>query len=605
MKEVGAIPVSNDEIKFTVWAPKADYMSVVLFKENKEVHWALKEEEFHYWSVVIPKPSGPTDYLFCLNGEKLFPDPASRFQPNGVHGPSRIYDPLSYAWRDQNWKGVPLKKYIIYELHVGTFTDEGTFAAVIQKLPYLKKLGVTAIELMPVMEFSGDRNWGYDVVFPYAPHHAYGGPDGLKRLIDECHIEGLAVILDVVYNHLGAEGNYGGNFGYYLSDRYKTPWGESLNFDGPYCDPVRHFVIGNALYFLNEFHVDALRIDAVQTIFDLSAKHVLQEIREEFYQQAKKLGREAYVIAESDLNDVRILNSIEKGGYAIDAQWNDDFHHALYALLTKSKRAYFSDFGKCADLAKAIKDGFVYEGQWSSYRKRKHGNSSKHISGERFVVCIQNHDQVGNAVRSERLDKELITAQIKIAALILLCSPNIPLIFMGEEWNASSPFLFFTSFENKELIEVVREGYRRDFHLEEKDFQKLDPQRLESFEKSKLRWDEIKNSEHFSIYQFYKDLIHLRKEYPCLSNCRKDLTHVFFNDQEEWLIMHRTDPLGSQALLTVNFSGTSKKVPINFPKGTWQLKQATHQIVLPKYELEGDKTIFLDLDGWQAVLYLS
>jgi maltooligosyltrehalose trehalohydrolase len=375
----------------------------------------MEHEERGYHAAILDDVEPGSFYLYRLDGEKERPDPASRFQPGGVHAPSQVVDP-EFAWEDSCWHGVPLKDYIIYEIHIGTFSAEGTFEAVIPRLDELKNLGLTALELMPVNQFPGDRNWGYDGVHPFAVQNSYGGPDGLKTLVNACHARGLAVVLDVVYNHLGPEGNCFHDFGPYFTRRYRTPWGDAINFDGPNSDEVCRFFIENALYWVSEFHFDALRIDPVHAILDFSAYPFLQELGRAVHEAAEQLDRKIYLIAESDLNDPRLVSHPEAGGYGLDAQWNDDFHHTLHTLLTGERTGYYQDFGQIRHLVKAFRDGFVNSGGYSSYRKRRHGNSSKHIPAHRFVVFSQNHDQVGNRMHGERLSRLVSFEALKLAA---------------------------------------------------------------------------------------------------------------------------------------------------------------------------------------------
>jgi maltooligosyltrehalose trehalohydrolase len=512
--------------KFSVWAPKPKSIELVIGDKK----YPMEKGEKGFYSLDLPGLKLPVDYFYCLDGERLRPDPASKFQPKGVHGPSRLYD-TSFPWTDQEWKGIPLIDYIIYELHVGTFTPEGTFEAIIGKLPYLKELGITAIELMPVTEFPGERNWGYDGVHPFAPHHAYGGPFGFKKLINACHDAGFALILDVVYNHLGHEGNYLGEYGDYFNDHYKTPWGQAVNFDGENSDQVRRYVIENALYWQKDFHVDALRLDAVHAIYDFSATHILEEIKRDF---------KGIIFAESDLNDPRIIMPHERGGYEIDAQWSDDFHHSLFAYLTQIKSGYFADFGDPEQIIKSIREGFVYDGQYSVYRKKKFGRSSASLPGEQFVINLENHDQIGNAYEGRRLGTFLSIEAYKKASELLFFAPNIPLIFMGQEWMATTPFYYFTSYEDQKLAATVNEGRCQNPDL---------------FQQSKLNWAELEKPDHQAMFQFYKDLIAKRKEKKCLSNCRKDLTEVTLNDQKDILILKRKDPSGEEEVLKIYLKG--------------------------------------------------
>jgi maltooligosyltrehalose trehalohydrolase len=455
----GANPLSGHGVRFRVWAPGVSSLALQL-SERPPLAMQRQGEDFE---LLVPGARPGDTYSFLFDDGRLRPDPVSRSQPNGVHGPSQVIDPDAYVWSDQDWHGLALSDYVLYELHIGAFTPEGTFASAISKLPHLKNLGITAVELMPVGEFPGARNWGYDQVDLYAPHSAYGGPDGLKSLVDACHQAGLAVVLDVVYNHAGPEGNYLAEFAPYFTDQYRTPWGRAINYDGPFSDGVRRFVIENALYWLTEYHIDALRLDAIHEIFDFSARHILAELRDRFHEQAAHLGRDAWIIAESDLNDVRVLHSHSSGGHALDAQWLDEFHHAIFTYLTGANRAYLAGFGRLRHIQKAITDGFVYDGCYSVFRKRHFGSSSRDLPGDRFVAFIQNHDQVANTSQGVRLSQLVPIDQYKIAVALMLCSPCLPLLFMGEEFAETNPFLYFTSHGDPALARSVSEGRWREF----------------------------------------------------------------------------------------------------------------------------------------------
>ena len=509
-------------------------------------------------------------YSFILDSSKERPDPCSRLQPEGVHGPSEIVDPEAFQWSDADWKGVALTDYVFYELHVGTFTAQGTFAGVRSKLDYLRRLGVTAIELMPVAQFPGDRNWGYDGVDLYAPHSAYGGPAGLKQLVNAAHQTGLAVVLDVVYNHLGPEGNYLADFGPYFTSRYQTPWGGAINFDGPGSDGVRRFFIENALYWLNEYHIDALRLDAIHGIFDFSAFHILAELRDRFHEEAARLGRQAFLIAESDLNDVRVIQPRARGGHAIDAQWHDEFHHSVFSFLTGGRSGYLGGFGELECIQKAVTEGFVYDGIYSSYRKRRFGSSSQDEPGQRFVAFIQNHDQVANTAQGFRLAELVSFEDAKLAAMLLICSPFLPLLFMGEEFAESAPFLYFTSHSDRALARAVTEGRRQEFA----DFAGVgefaDPQAPETFDKSRLTWTLLNRERHQEMARFYRDLIALRNRSVCLKNCRKDLTRMAVNQPDRCLRMERGDPSGQGAVLLCNFSQSEVRFALE-PGRSWEL----------------------------------
>jgi maltooligosyltrehalose trehalohydrolase len=544
-----------------VWAPLAERLSVHVTCPRQTVRPMDRDADGIFTAFADHLAAG-TEYYYEFAPDRRRPDPVSRFQPHGVHGASQVFDPDAFVWTDRDWKGRPLGDFIIYELHTGTFTPEGTFDGVIGRLPYLRDLGVTAIELMPVASFPGARNWGYDGAYPYAAHPAYGGPLGLKRLVDACHREGLAFVLDVVYNHLGPEGNYLGEYGPYFTDRYRTPWGAAINFDGPQSDDVRRYFIENALYWLTEYHVDALRLDAIHEIFDFGAIHVLRELAEAFHHQARLLGREAWLIAESDLNDPRVINAPEIGGHGIDSQWNDDFHHSMHTLLTASRNGYFIDFGRIEDLRKALTDGFVYDGRRSIYRQRRHGASSRSNAGRQFVVFNQNHDQIANADAGRRLPELITPEQQRLAAVILICAPNLPMLFMGEEFGASAPFNYFTSFEDPTLARAVSEGRRREYEPYFRDRAFPDPQSPETFAGAQIDWDETARSPHRELLTLNRALILLRQQNRCLSNCRKDLTQVDVSEDERWIVVRRGDSSGESALIFGNFSSETRTIPM-------------------------------------------
>jgi maltooligosyltrehalose trehalohydrolase len=501
-------------------------------------------------------------------------------------------------WNDCSWTGIQLQDYIIYELHVGTFTREGTFLSIIPHLDSLKALGITAIELMPVSQFPGNRNWGYDGVYPFAVHNSYGGPEELKRLVDACHQKGLAVILDVVYNHLGPEGNYFADFGPYFTDRYETPWGLAVNFDGPYSDGVRRFFIENALYWIREFHMDALRIDAVHAIMDFSAQPFLKELTLAVHKLASQLNRYVYLIAESALNDTRIVRSPKAGGYGLDAQWNDDFHHALHTLLTKDKKGYYIDFGEFQHFIKAFCQGFVYSGQVSAYRRRRHGNSSKHIPAHRFVVFAQNHDQVGNRMRGERLSVLVSFEGLKLAAGAVLLAPYIPLLFMGEEYGETAPFLYFVSHSDPALIEAVRQGRRDEFSAFGWSGDPPDPQDERTFFRARLNHRLPNQGKHRVLRAFYKELIHLRKRTPALACLTKEQMRITAYEREKVVIVRRWHG-ASEAITVLCFGQTETSVPVPFPVGQWEKQldsvdrrwQGPGTSVPPRFAADGEVTL--------------
>ena len=588
----------NGELSFRVWVSKSSSVNLVLIENDQRVRYSMHPQGNGIFEFTLKNPPKIVDYFYEIEKDQLRPDPYSRWQPMGVHGHSRAFQTNAFTWSDANWKGILLTEYIIYELHIGTFSPEGTFEGAIQKLDYLKELGITAIEIMPMIQFPGKRNWGYDGTNPFAPHHDYGGPEGLKNLINACHEKGLAVILDVVYNHLGPEGNYLGQFSEYFTDHYKTPWGQAVNYEHPF---VRKYFIDNALYWLEEYHVDALRLDAIHAIFDSTPRHILEEMQEEFQKKAKQLNRHAFIFIESDLNDVRYLQPKEEGGFGIDAQWSDDFHHAVHAFLTKSAWEYFQDFGSMRDIAKAITKGFVYDGIWSKFRKKIFGTSSEKISGEHFVVCLQNHDQVGNAGLGKRLGSLLSEKQYGLASTLLFSTPNLPLLFMGQEWNASTEFLYFTSFEDPELAKNVTEGYKKEFNIEN-DFH--DPQSIEVFERSKLQWKELEEQKHQSIFCLYQELIALRKKIPFLSNHDKELVNVTADENHNWFIIKRESKEGGKGFIACNFSDADQMIPILFSAGQWNLlfSSAGSQEFSP-IKLDQEETRPISIPAWSAFIF--
>lgn len=570
----GASVRDGYSVEFRVWAPNLTSLAVRVMGGNEGEPprtIPMRQSSDSEFVATVPQVGAGADYVYVLDGERERPDPVSRWQPGGVHAPSRVVDPASFRWSDQGWSGIPLRDFIIYELHTGTFTREGTFESMIPRLPYLRDLGITAIEIMPVAEVPGNRNWGYDGASLYAPQSSYGGPTGLKKLVDACHQHGLAVVLDVVYNHLGPEGNYLPEFAPCFTDTHHTPWGKAINFDGPESDGVRRFIIDNALYWLTEYHVDALRLDAIHGIYDFGARHILDELSQAFQDQARSLQRQAWLIAESDLEDVRIINPRAKGGYAFDAQWHDDFHHALYALLTGQREGFLMGFGAVANLSKSVTEGFVFDWKYSHYRRRHYGSSSKNRPGEQFVGFIQNHDQVANTSRGKRLSSLVSSGQQKLAAVLTLSSPFLPLLFMGEEYGETAPFLYFTSFDDPGLAAAVTAGRKKELgsHYSESEF--ADPQAPGTFEHCKLDWSKTEVSPHAEILRLYRDLISLRRQHLSLATCRKELTEVQFNEQRKWLLMKRSDPSGSGALLVFNFSSEAQSIPVLDSNHSWRL----------------------------------
>jgi maltooligosyltrehalose trehalohydrolase len=492
-------------------------VDLVLIDGQQRREVPMQPEERGFFHCILPAVADGQHYSFRLDGGPERPDPCSLWQPEGVHGPSALVRPENFAWADRDWKGFPCRELVFYELHVGTFTPEGTFESVIPRLKELRELGVTAVELMPVSQFPGPRNWGYDGVLSYAAQNSYGGPHGLQKLVDACHAAGLAVFLDVVYNHFGPEGNYLAEFGPYFTDHYKTPWGKAVNFDGAGCDAVRDFVLDNARMWLEEFHFDGLRLDAVHAIYDLGARHILRDIKEAAEGVARRSGRFVHIIAESDLNDPRFLLPPERGGYGLDAQWSDDFHHAAHAYFTGELSGYYQDFGDARQLARALTDPFLYAWDYSPHRDRKHGAPPEGLTGDRFVVCLQNHDQVGNRARGDRFPTLLRDpAKERLASSLLLLSPYLPLLFMGEEYGEENPFPFFCSFGDPPLIEAVREGRKREFAAFVGQGEVPDPHAEATFHAARLSWSWPEGTPKAGLRRLYADLLAARREWPAL-----------------------------------------------------------------------------------------
>ena len=515
----------------------------------------------------MPPGAGYRYRLHLGHGKVLErPDPASRCQPEGVHGPSQFVDP-DFDWQDRTWSGLSLNHYIIYELHVGTFCPTGDFDGVMARLDDLVELGVTAVELMPVAQFPGARNWGYDGVYPFAVQNSYGGPIGLKRLVDACHRKGLAVVLDVVYNHLGPEGNYLNDFGPYFTDFYHTPWGEALNFDGPHSDAVRRYFIENALQWIDEFRIDALRLDAVHAIVDFSARPFLEVLAEAVHQRAEALNRHIHLIAESALNDTRVIRPRELGGFNIDAQWNDDFHHSLRTALTDERSGYYQDFNGLADLATAWRDGYVYTGQYSAFRQRAHGNASRGTPARQLVVFAQNHDQIGNRMHGDRLAGTLSLEQLKLAAGVVLLSPFVPLIFMGEEYGETAPFLYFVSHGDPDLVEAVRQGRQAEFADFDWPGQPADPQAEATFSRCRLNHDLARKGHHRTLRDFHRRLLELRRQMPALAHLSKKQMTVACRPGQ--LVVRRWWH-DAQVCLVYHFSAVSETVSVSLPAGRWQ-----------------------------------
>ncbi|MCF0057073.1 malto-oligosyltrehalose trehalohydrolase [Dyadobacter sp. CY356] len=559
-----------------LWAPEADRVEILLFSSNIKI--PLISEEYGYWTLETDIILPGDQYKFIINGDKQLPDPASLSQPEGVHGPSKAVNLKTFAWTDTNWKNIPLKEYITYELHTGTFTPDGTFASMEEKLDYLVDLGITAIEIMPVSQFSGERNWGYDGVFPFCVQNSYGGAEALQHLVNTCHQKGLAVILDVVYNHIGPEGNHLEEFAPYFTDKYNTPWGNAINFDDAWCDGVRLFFIENALMWFRDFHIDALRMDAVHAIKDFSPVHILQEIKEQLDFLEHQTGGCHYLIVELDLNDTRFINRVDKGGYGMNAQWIDEFHHALRVSSGQEKSGYYSDFNGIKSLAKAYQDAYVYDGTYSDHRKKKFGVKAKENGGEQFVVFSQNHDQVGNRMLGERTSELLSFDMQKLLAGAVLASPYLPMLFMGEEYSEPGRFQYFVSHTDPELAEAVRKGRKKEFQAFHMEGEAPDPMSVEAFEGSKLQWDLIDQHPHKTMHAYYKRLIEIRKNQSALSVLnRKDVQVECFEDKEV-IVLQRQHKI-QDVISLMNFSNKSQEVHVAVFSPAWHKLIASSDVL--------------------------
>ena len=531
------------------WAPLAEKVSLV----TDEVDIPLEKAPYGYWHATTNRIGEGSRYKIRVDDKPPLPDPASLLQPEGVHGPSEAINVCAYPWSETTWNNLPLEDYIIYELHTGTFTPEGRFASMEAKLDHLKELGITAIEIMPVAQFPGDRNWGYDGVFPFAVQHSYGGPRALQHLVDACHQKGLAVILDLVYNHLGPEGNYLGEYGPFFTGKYHTPWGNAINFDDAWCDGVRRFFVENALMWFRDFRLDALRLDAVHAIKDFSAVHILKEIRLRVDELMQQTGRRHYLIVELDLNDTRFIDPVQKGGYGMDAQWVDEFHHALRVTSGQEKTGYYSDFNGIDDLAKSYRDAYVYDGQWSPHRNKFFGTKAEGHPGQQFIVFAQNHDQVGNRMLGERTSQLVSFEQQKLMAGAVILSPYLPMLFMGEEWNEPNPFQYFVSHTDPELAEAVRKGRKEEFAAFHIKGEAPDPVAEKTFLQSKLQWQLLHEGRHKMMLDYYKTLIALRKKEAAFQFLDRKSLSVDANRDNQTLMLHRWQQECKVACL-LNFS---------------------------------------------------
>jgi maltooligosyltrehalose trehalohydrolase len=547
--------------RFTVWAPAA--RSVELDLSGNRL--ALEPTAGGWWAMEVADTGPGADYSYVVDGGDPVPDPRSLWQPHGVHGPSRVYDHDAYRWSDRRWPGRALAGSVVYEMHAGTFTEDGTFDAAIDRLDHLVDLGVDHVEVMPVAAFPGRQGWGYDGVHLWAVHDPYGGPDAFKRFVDACHARGLGVVLDVVYNHLGPSGNYLSTFGPYFTDKHHTPWGAAVNLDDAGSDEVRRWIIDNALMWLRDYHLDGLRLDAVHALADGRATHVLEQLSEEVDALAAAMNRPLFLVAESDLNDPKVVTAREAGGWGVHAQWSDDFHHAVHALLTGERQGYYGEFGSLATLAKVYTHVFVHDGAWSSFRGRHHGRpvDRSRLPGSRFLAYLNDHDQTGNRALGDRIAGNLSPGLQAVGAALMLTSPFTPMLFMGDEWGASTPWQFFTDHQEPELAEAIRAGRRHEFAEHGWDADAVpDPQDRATVERSTLRWDELAKDPHDAILGWHRELLALRRRTPELTDPRLDRVAVDFDEAARWLVLHR-----GSVRVAVNLAATEQDVPLGAGAG--------------------------------------
>jgi maltooligosyltrehalose trehalohydrolase len=577
--------VTEGGTTFTVWAPRASSVVVhVATGERPGEHpLAPSDTERGVWEGSVAGVHAGDRYGYRIDDADPLPDPVSRSQPDGVHGLSEVIDPDAFRWNDATWFGVSMADFIVYEIHVGTFTPEGTLDAAAARLPELREMGITAVELMPLASFPGRRNWGYDGVHLYAPQQSYGGVQALKRFVDTAHANGIGVVLDVVYNHVGPEGNYLDRYGPYFTEVYRTPWGRAVNYDGAGSDAVRRWAHDNALYWISEFHFDALRLDAVQGIYDFGALGFLEELSDEVHALGRQLGRKVQLIAESDLNDPRLLRSPSNGGHGLDAQWADDFHHTLHTTLTGEQQGYYQDFAGIATMADVYTEPFFYARRYAPHRDRIHGRSSEGVPRQRFVVAAQNHDQTGNRANGERLSSLVDAARLRLSAALVLLSPYVPLLFMGEEYGETSPFLYFIDHGDPDLVTAVREGRQREFAAIGQLAPPSDPQAEETFVRSRLNWT-LRNEGHGAqLLSLYRDLIALRREEPAL---RPGASDTNAQGARDWMTTLRIMPPSYDSYEAIrsrraifcafNLSGSQLTLPVRSDAvGAWTLRLST------------------------------
>lgn len=555
------------EAHIVVWAPLLE--SVEIYLEKPRVMYPLMKDKYGYWELTTPELKPGDLYQFVLNDGRHVPDPASISQPYGVHGSSQALDLQSYPWTDQSWKNPQLEDYIFYELHVGTFSEEGTFAGIESKLDYLVDLGITAIELMPVAQFPGKRNWGYDGVYPFAVQDSYGGPEGLKHLVNACHEKGLAVVLDVVYNHMGPEGNYFSLYGPYFTKQYRTPWGDAINFDDEWSDGVRDYFIENTLMWFRDYHIDGLRLDAVHAIRDFSPVHILREIKQYVNDLSRETGRNHYLIVEMELNDNRFINSFDKGGYGMDAQWSDEFHHALRVSAGGERTGYYADMDGTAAFAKAYQNAYVHTGEYTFRRNKTFGTPTEPFQNHQFVVFSQNHDHIGNRMNGDRSSQLTNFEMLKVMAGSVITSPFLPLLFMGEEWAESRPFLYFTDHTDPELSTAVREGRKKEFAAFHGEGEAPDPTIQDSFDQSKLEWNLQQDPIHNTLYKYYRQLIQIRKDHPLIRQGNRQDMDVMVDEAKDVIVVRRWHQQ-QQLLIAMNFSCDPYVITVSDQAPVWK-----------------------------------
>jgi maltooligosyltrehalose trehalohydrolase len=557
---------SPTQTSFCVWAPEKKIISLHIV-HPEEMHFEMQKNSDGYFESVVPNLSAGAKYFFKID-DKEFADPVSYSQPDGVFGPSQVVDHVAFQWEDKLWQGIPLHDMILYEIHVGTFTPEGTFDAIINRLDDLIDTGINAIELMPVSQFSGRKNWGYDGVFPYAVQNSYGGPDGLKRLLNACHQKGIAVFLDVVYNHIGPEGSVLKNFGPYFTDKHKIPWGDAVNLDGAWSDGVRDYFAGNAMYWFEYFHIDGLRLDAIHTMYDDSAVSFWELLSNGTREVSRRVGRELFLMAESDLNSPRVIKPVEQGGYGFHAQWLDDFHHALYVLLDEKGKERYEDFGALEQLVKAYNDGFVLSGEYVRFRKKKYGASSAGIPGDRFVNFIMNHDQVGNRPDGARFSTLMNLDKQKLAAAALLLAPYIPMLFMGEEYGETAPFFYFVDHQDPKLIRAVSEGRKKEFDWNTSNIPFREAHDEKTFTDSILRWENRHEGDYAVLHRWYRELLALRRRSDALREFDKGYVSAKIIDGRGVMLDRMTRADSDRIIAFMNFSNETMR--IDLPSGKWE-----------------------------------